>query len=66
MTDTLPSLDPYTTGLILSCDVTGLRHGPAIDQFEGAVLREHFGRGEWRTYHVLQGHAFAEVGGKGP
>jgi hypothetical protein len=71
MTATLPSLDPYTTGpksliFVFTRGITGLRHGPAIDQLEGAALQEHFGRGEWRTYHVLQGHAFAEVGGKGP
>ena len=52
--------------LVFTRGVTVLRHGPAIDQLKGAALQEHFGRGEWRTYHVLQRHAFAEVGDKGP
>jgi hypothetical protein len=42
MTATLPSLDPYTTGpkksdLVFTRGVTGLGHGPAIDQLEGAA-----------------------------
>jgi hypothetical protein len=53
MTATLPSLDPHTTGpktLILSLCAASLavRHGPAIDQLEGAACTAGaFGRGEW-------------------
>jgi hypothetical protein len=43
MTATLPSLDPYSrskkSDLVFTRGVTGLRHGPAIDQLEGTALR---------------------------
>jgi hypothetical protein len=71
MTASLPSLDPHTTGpksLIFSLRAASLACATGrqwISSKELPALQEHFGRGEWRTYYVLQGHALAEVGGKG-